>query len=189
MANNQYPHYKKSTAAMNKWEPLYNAQFKVILTPPAIISAGFPLVMESVKTISGLETNKLPDSDQEQQFFGYTVRHPGGAPPSNTVDITMDFNVNLNDDGSAYVLKTLRRWCDLIYDPLTGRMGLKKDFVGGPMVISAHDKEGNVYRQWTFPTVWPGGALPAHDFDFSESGIYEITDFTLLADYWDETIV
>lgn len=187
MAN--YPHYNKSTAARNNWEPAYNAQFKVIITPPPAISAGWNLVMESVRRVGGLETHKMPEI-VEQSFFGNNVRHAAGSiAGANTVDLSLDFNVNLNDENSAYVYKALRRWCDLIYDPLTGRFGLKKDFVGGPIVISAHNKNGDVYQEWKFPVVFPGQALPAREFDYNEGGIFEITDFTLLADVWDETIL
>lgn len=190
MANNRYPHYRKSKAAMDNWDPLYQSQFKIMITPPPVLSAGWNLVMESIKSISGLEPSGdyIGDS-QTQEFFGHTVRHaPGTMAGHNTHDINISFNVNLDDDNSAYVLKTLRKWCDLIFDPLTGKMGMKKDYVGGPMVVSAHNKQGEIYRQWSFPTVWPGAKLPVQDFDYNEDGIYNIDDWTLFADVWDETI-
>lgn len=184
-----FPHYNKSTAARNHWEPLYNAHFTIILTPPPAISAGWNLVMESVRSVGGLDTHKMPDA-VTQEFFGHTVRHAGGSiAGATTVDLTLTFNVNLNDDNSAYVYKSLRRWCDLIYDPLTGRMGLKKDYVGGPMVVSAHNKNGDIYQEWKFPTVFPGSALPERSFDRSDNDIFEIADFTLFADVWDETLL
>ncbi|MFM2010742.1 MAG: hypothetical protein RLZZ479_1133 [Bacteroidota bacterium] len=85
----------------------------------------------------------------------------------------------------------MRQWCDIIYDPLTGRMGLKRDYSGGPMIINYFNKNGDIYRQLTFPTVFPTTAIAGfgNEANFTEPGIYKISGFTLRADYWEETIL
>ena len=182
------PHYKNSRAAIQNFEPLYFAHFEVILTPPPAV-ANWDLVMENVKKVGGLDTNKLPDKTT-QLYKGQTRTFAGGSiAGANSIDITLDFEVNLNDNNSAYVFKALRQWCDIIYDPLTGRQGLKKDYIGGPMVVSWFNKQGDIHRQWKFPTVFPTAALPAVDLDFNENGIFAVDGFTLTADYWEETIL
>ena len=184
------PHYKNSKAAINNFEPLYKAHFEVILTPPPAVSE-WDLVMENLTKIGGLNTNIFPDSIQTQTFKGQTRSFVGGSiEGKNSIDITLDFEVNLNDSNSAYVYKALRKWTDLIYDPLTGRQGLKKDYVGGPMIVSWFNKQGDIFHQWKFPVVFPISALPSvGDLDYSDSGIFKIEGFTLRADYWEETIL
>jgi len=181
------PHYKNSTASVSNWEPLYNAHFEIILTPPPAV-AGWDLVMEQVLKIDGLETDKQPGT-VSQKYKSVTRRFAGGVVDDTTVTLSMDFEVNLNDSNSAYVYKALRQWCDIIYDPLTGRMGLKKDYVGGPMVVSAFNKQGDIYRQWKFPTVFPISPLTAQTFDFSDNEIYRISGFQFAADYYEETVL
>ena len=116
---------------MNKFEPIYNTQFEVLLTPPAAVG-GWTLVMENVTKIEGLEVNKLPEIVQQSYKFAKRS-FAGGLIADTTVSIGLEFEVNLDDQNSAYVYKALRQWCDLIYDPLNGRMGIKADYAGGPM--------------------------------------------------------
>jgi len=181
------PHYRNSKAAMNKFEPVFNAQFEILLTPPAAVT-GWTLVMEQVTKVSGVEINKQPD--QVTQTYKFAKRtFAGGSISDTTVKISLDFEVNLDDSTSAYVYKALRKWSDLIYDPLTGRMGLKKDYVGGPMIINYFNKNGDIFRQVTAPVVFPITPLPAIESEYTSNDIYKITGFQFQADYWDETIL
>jgi hypothetical protein len=181
------PHYRNSKAAMNKFEPVYNSQFEVLLTPPPAVG-GWELVMENVTKIGGLEVNKVP-TVVEQSYKFAKRSFAGGIIEDTRISITLDFEVNLDDANSAYVYKALRKWCDLIYDPLTGRMGIKKDYAGGPMIVNMFNKNGDIYRQLTFPTVFPITAITPIELDYSSNDIYKITDFTLQADYWEEAIL
>jgi|688.fasta_scaffold261879_2 hypothetical protein len=181
------PHYRNSQAAMAKYEPLYLAQFEVLLTPPPAVG-GWDLVMEQVLKVDGVDLNKLP-AVVEQKYKSAKRSFAGGMNDNTTVDITLDFEVNLDDNNSAYVYKALRKWCDLIYDPLTGRMGLKRDYTGGPMIINYFNKAGDIYRQVRFASVFPTTPLPKIDSDFNNNDVYRLTGFTLRADYWEETIL
>lgn len=183
------PHYRNSKAAMNKFEPVYQAQFEVLLTPPAAVT-GWTLVMENVMKIGGLELNKQP-APVMQKYKSATRTFAGAVVDDTTVKITMDFEVNLDDSNSAYVYKALRKWCDLIYDPLTGRTGLKRDYSGGPMIINFFNKAGDIFRQVTAPVVFPVTPIAGfgNEADFSANDIYRITGFTLQADYFEETIL
>jgi hypothetical protein len=181
------PHYRNSQAAMAKYEPLYLAQFEVLLTPPPAVG-GWNLVMEQVLKVDGLDVNKLPEVI-EQKYKSAKRSFAGGMNDDTTVDVTLDFEVNLDDSNSAYVYKALRQWCDLVYDPLTGRMGLKRDYTGGPMIINFFNKAGDIYRQVRLASVFPTAPLPKIDTDYSNNDVYRLTGFTLRADYWEETIL
>lgn len=181
------PHYRNSQAAMQKFEPVYNAQFEILLTPPAAVT-GWTLVMENVLKVGGIEVNKLPGV-VEQQYKSAKRSFAGGMVDDTTIDITLDFEVNLDDSNSAYVYKALRKWCDLIYDPLTGRMGLKRDYTGGPLIINYFNKNGDIFRQVKAPVVFPTTPITPIESDFTSNDIYRISGFTLRADYWEETIL
>lgn len=181
------PHYRNSKAAMAKFEPVYNAQFEVLLTPPAAVT-GWTLVMENVLKVGGIDVNRLP-AVVEQKYKSAKRSFAGGMNDATTIDIQLDFEVNLDESNSAYVYKALRKWCDLIYDPLTGRMGLKRDYTGGPMIINYFNKAGDIFRQVKAPVVFPTTPITPIESDFSNNDIYRITGFTLRADYWEETIL
>ena len=181
------PHYRNSSAAMQKFEPVYNAQFEVLLTPPAAVT-GWTLVMENVIKVGGIEVNKVP-AVVEQKYKSAKRSYAGGIIDDTSINITLEFEVNLDDSNSAYVYKALRKWCDLIYDPLTGRMGLKKDYTGGPLIINYFNKAGDMFRQIKAPVVFPTTPITPIESDFTNNDIYRITGFTLRADYWEETIL
>lgn len=181
------PHYRNSKAAMNKFEPVYIAQFEITLQPPPAVS-DWQLVMEQVLKVGGVEVNKQPGV-VEQKYKSAKRSFAGGMVDDTTIDVTLDFEVNLNDANSMYVYKALRKWCDLIYDPLTGRMGLKKDYTGGPMIINYFNKNGDIFRQIKVPTCFPTSPITPIDSDYSNNDIYRITGFTLRCDYFEETIL
>jgi len=181
------PHYRNSKAAMQKFEPVYLSQFEILLTPPPAVT-GWTLVMENVTKVSGVDTNKVP-APVIQKYKSATRSFSGGVVDDTTMNVVIDFEVNLDDSNSMYVYKALRKWCDLIYDPLNGRMGLKKDYAGGPLIINYFNKQGDIFRQVKAPVVFPTTPLTAIESDFASNDIYRITGFTLRADYWEETIL
>ena len=95
------PHYRNSKAAMQKFEPVYNAQFEVLLTPPAAVT-GWTLVMENVIKVGGIEVNKVP-TVVEQKYKSAKRSYAGGIVDDTSINITLDFEVNLDDSNSAYV--------------------------------------------------------------------------------------
>jgi hypothetical protein len=181
------PHYRNSKAAMAQYEPVYLSQFEITLQPPAAVS-GWTLVMENVLKVSGVDVNRSP-AVVEQKYKSAKRSFAGGMVDNTTVDIQLEFEVNLDDANSMYVYKALRKWSDLIYDPLTGRMGLKKDYTGGPMIINYFNKNGDIFRQLKFPVCFPTSPITPIESDFSSNEIYKITGFTLRCDYWEETIL
>ncbi len=181
------PHYKNSTASMNNFEPLYKSQFEVIITPPPAVG-DFKLVLEGVTKFTMENIYKLPEPVKQKYKFA-TRTYAGGSIEDTSVELTLSFEVNLDDNNSAYVFKALRRWTDLIFDPLTGRMGIKKDYIGGPMVVSFFNKNGDIYHQLKFPVIFPTSPLKPYEGDYTSNEIYKIEDFKFVADYWEEIIL
>ena len=176
------PHYQNSLFGINKYEPVYLNQFEVLITPPGPVLGG-QILVQQVTNLSGLEADKTPAPIQQR--YKFAVRNYAGAKPDQTVfDLSLSFTVNLNDANSMYVFKTLRQWTDLIYNPLTGAMGVKTDYTG-TMVISIFNKQGDVFRRITCKDCFPTTPLTVMELDYQAIDIYNVT-MTWAVDYWDD---
>jgi hypothetical protein len=176
------PHYQNSLFGINKYEPVYLNQFEVLITPPAAVLGG-PILVEQVTSISGLGVDKTPAATQQK--YKFAVRNYADAKPGQTYfDLTVNFTVNLNDANSMYVFKTLRQWTDLIYNPLTGAMGLKRDYTG-TIVLSIFNKQGDVFRRITCRDCFPISPIGAMEMDYSGTELYDIS-LQWAVDYWDD---
>jgi hypothetical protein len=176
------PHYQNSLFGINKYEPVYLNQFEVLITPPAAVLGG-PILVQQVTSITGLGVDKTPAATQQK--YKFAVRNYAGAKPEQTVfDLTVNFSVNLNDANSMYVFKTLRQWTDLIYNPLTGAMGLKRDYTG-TIVLSIFNKQGDVFRRITCRDCFPISPIGAMEMDYSGTELYDIS-LQWAVDYWDD---
>jgi len=176
------PHYQNSLYGINKYEPVYLNQFEVIITPPGPVLGG-NILLEHVNSVSGLTVDKNPDSIEQK--YKFATRNYSGAKPGQTgFDLELNFTVNLNDANSMYVFKTLRQWTDLIYNPVTGAMGLKRDYTG-TIVISIFNKQGDVFRRITCRDCFPTVAINAMEMAYDSTSLYEI-NMTWAVDYWDD---
>lgn len=176
------PHYQNSLFGINKFEPVYLNQFEVLITPPAAVLGG-PILVQQVTSISGLGVDKTPAATQQK--YKFAVRNYAGAKPEQTVfDLTVNFTINLNDANSMYVFKTLRQWTDLIYNPLTGAMGVKRDYTG-TIVLSIFNKQGDVFRRITCRDCFPISPIGAMELDYSGTELYDIS-LQWAVDYWDD---
>jgi len=182
------PHYRNAKAAMNLFEPVYQNLFEITVTPPAGITGWDQLVIDNVKKVGGLDVEKTP-ALVEQIYKGAKRRFSAAFPDDTAVTLTVDFEVNLNDQNSMYVYKALRAWCDLIFDPLTGAMTLKKNYVGGPMVVSVHNRKGDIFRQYTFPVIWPASAITSLELDYSTGATIWSVTMSFAADYWNDSSI
>lgn len=176
------PHYTQSRASTQKFEPIYPNLFEVTIFSPLGDDTG--LILEHVKTIGGLN-NLNPSIDLVGQKYKFADRSFAGMPASTSADITLNFTLNLNDANENFIYNTFRNWYKLIYDPLTGEMGLKKDYVGS-MIIVQFNRAGDIFRKITLKDAFPTGQP-----DFLDELNYETQDAAELAmtyqvDHWVE---
>ncbi len=184
-------HFKNSRASQNLYEPVYKNLFTVQIALPPGVGAdeeSTNLLLEGIQTIGGLRSHSFPATTS--QFFKWAERRfAAGKPDKTTMDVTFDIEVNVNKAPSAYTIKTLRKWCDLVYDPLTGRTGLKADYVAPWALVTLYDRAMRPYWQWKMYYVFPMTGIAEVPLDYSADDVFKITGFTLACDYWDETIV
>lgn len=189
-------HFRTSRVSMEKYEPVYLNLFTVEIELPsklAVSEADRNLFLEGIKSVKGLQTDAIPAAIQQQ--YKFADRSFAGSGPNETfINVSFDMEVNLRGSAAGqpdmYAVKILRAWCDLIYDPLTGRQGLKVDYTAPSMTITLHDKANNPFWQWTLYNVFPTKGIQVPDFDYNQkTDVYKIQGFELRADYWDETML
>ncbi len=180
------PHFLNNRASTKNYEPVYQNLFEVSIIPPQTISGG-ELLLEHVNKVTALSTDI--GSDVVEQTYKFAKRsYASGIPENTTVDLQISFSLNLDDANNMYVYKTLRNWSRLIYNPLTGEQGLKKDYVGTIVVVN-HNRAGDIFWSGTFKSCFPQGTLPAFDLDYSAGEKLELNDVTFRSDHWSEEIV
>jgi hypothetical protein len=86
-----------------------------------------------------------------------------------------------------YVYKTMRQWADLIYNPLTGALGLKKDYTG-TIVISVFNKAGDVFRRITCRDCFIMAPINAMDLRYTGTEIYSLR-VQWAVDYFDDVFL
>jgi hypothetical protein len=186
------PHFKNSKVGRNLFEPLYLNQFTVIITPPASINnnAIAEYIVEHVKDVTGLPEQAGTGSLAEQKYR-FSKRYFAAAAPKETgAKLTINFEVNLNDANEMYIYNQFRAWANLVYDPLTGRQGLKKDYapLGASIYVGVHNRAGDIYREFTFSPVFVYGDSDITDqmkLDYTTDGIYT-AKFNFVADSYTE---
>lgn len=190
------PHFRTSRVSMNMWEPVYLNLFTMTVQLPDALKndVDTDLFLEGIQNVGGLNTNKVPAAGATQHYKFAERRFANSGPDKTTIDVTMNIEINLKGsiDGNPdlYQLKALRKWNDLIYDPLTGRMGLKAEYVAPQVVITMHDKANQPFWQWTLYHVWPTTNLNAPELNYmTKDQVYVINNYTLACDYWDEIML
>lgn len=198
------PHFRSSRVSMGLYEPVYQNLFTVTIQLPdaiqTLLGSSYEeeknLVLEGVRKIDGLDTQKVPNTVEQKYKFA-SRRFAASGPTETTLDLNLDFAINVRhqvtsgvaSSPSMYTLRVLRMWDDLIYDPLTGTQGLKIEYVAPEMEIILHDKKGNPFWIWKCYHVFPNKKFnpPAISYDSKE--IYNVSGYGLACDYWDEAML
>ena len=133
-------HFRNSRVSTSLWEPIYQNLFTVQMTCPAGITEQseerMNIILEGVTSLGTINASKAPGT--VEQKYKFATRTFAAAVPADgtTVDLSLHFHLNLSYDTGTpenYTYKFLRRWADIIYDPQTGRMSIKKNYIcNGP---------------------------------------------------------
>ena len=167
------PHFDNSRASTEYYEPVFLNQFEVIITPPSTITENVDILVEQVKSIQGLP--ELTGVKTVEQFFKFAKRtYAEGKPPKTDAQLKIEFEVNLNEENDAYVYNTMRAWADLTFDPLNGRQGLKRDYVG-QIYVAIFNKAQDIYREFRFTPAYLTDSLSVWNLDYAKNDIYKLT--------------
>lgn len=184
------PHWRNSTAAKEKYEPIYLNQFEVLITPPPAVAAaigfGSTLMLDHVRKVTGIPeqagTGKIVE-----QFYKFARRlYAAARPEATTVTLKIDFEVNLNQNNDMYIYNALRAWADLVYNPLTGAQGLKRDYADAIITVNIFNRSGQIFRELNFTPVFIGpDKLTEMTLDYTSDEIYRL-NATFSADTYTE---
>ena len=178
----RHGHFTSSKRAVELDEPIYPNLFTVTINPddmPAGLNysaADVNIWLEGLRSITGLDTQ--PGIEKVSQKYKFAERGFAGAAPQKThLDIVMTFDLNLkrNEDGTDdnYTYKFLRKWSDLIYDPQTGRMSIKKNYICKALTVTMQDKEGVPYHQWIIRNIFPTSQVPSIQPNYETNDIWK----------------
>ena len=195
-------HFKNSTAAMGKFEVVNPSLFEVTIMPPwnvdsegsllssptKQVTATNELLLQHVRTIGGLD-GVNPSVGIVSQKFKYAERMYAGGPDSTHLELAMTFSLNLNDSNENYIYTCLRQWCDIIYNPANGAMGLKSEYCGS-MIILEYNRDGSIWRKITCYNVFPNGQITGMgDRSYDDPNSANELSITFICDYWKEETV
>ena len=180
------PHYSQDQTSKKgkNFEPVLNNMFEVTILPPDGVE-GSGMLTQHVNTIGGLELHKeLPEIVQK---YKWSERKYSGTPEASTLEVTIQFSLNLNDANQMYLYKTIRDWYRLQYNPETGEVGLKKDYVG-TMVIVQFNRAGDIYRKITLEDCFINSPVnPGTDLNYETAEPVEL-EVTWRCDTWAEEL-
>lgn len=185
-------HITNSEAAINNHELFYANNFRVEIISPQIIRDVTldRVIMQSVNTVSGLETDKHPGVIQ-QSFGGAKANYAAGVIEDNTQTFSMTLPLVLRGENMTdfYVYKYFKAWLALIQDPRTGEQHLKRDYVG-EVIVSNYTRGVDGQKFWirNFKNVFIGDSLAGIDLDKDNGDVTEF-EVTFVADYLIETMV
>ena len=187
-------HFRNSRVATSLWEPIYQNLFSVQLVPPMGLEdrsdERVNIILEGVQSVGTIASSK--GSPVVEQKYKFATRSYAGAVPENTtIDLQIQFALNLSYDNGTpenYTYKFLREWVDLVYDPLTGRQGLKKDYVAPSMTVTAHDRSGVGWQQWVLYYIFPTTPCPNINLGYQQTQLFE-GSMTFRCDWWDECVL
>ena len=160
-------------------EVVYTNLFEVTFILPTILQAQKrdPLLLLENATKISLNLTEH-DVVEKVQRFKYSTRAFYATPTKTHGNLSIPFQVNVNNNGSMEVWNTLKAWYDLLFNSQNGSLHYKSDLIG-TIVVNQHDKKGVVLRRVTFQNcqLYKVGG---YDLDWASNGIIEnvTADFT-----------
>lgn len=148
-------HIKNSEAGRNAYEYVADSRFRVTFIPPAGV-IGEALLTEQCISCTGW---RMPSPDTVQQSYGRSKRNYASADSGDTTqELTLTFELNLNNSQQNYVYNTIRAWKQKVFNPHTGEEGLKADYIG-KLIIEQFLPNGDVYWKRVINNAFPKGDL------------------------------
>jgi hypothetical protein len=122
------------------------------------------------------------DFTQKEQRFKYSTRVFQTTPTKTSGEISIKFQVNVNQVGSMETWSTLKAWYDLVFNSQDGTMHYKSDIIG-TIIVNQHDKKGVVLRRVTFQNVQIK-KIGGYSLDWSTNGTIETCQVDFVWDYF-----
>jgi hypothetical protein len=163
-------------------EPVYLNLFEITFILPTILQAQGRDPLLLLEQATNIDLNLTPAIDVKTQRFKYSTRAFMGTPEKTHIDFSINFNVNVNAQGSMETWDTLKAWYDLVWNSQNGTLSYKSDIIG-TIIVNQHDKKGVVLRRVTFQNaqITEVGGI---SLKWEGSGDIWSVDAKFVADYW-----
>jgi hypothetical protein len=165
-------------------EVVYTNLFEITFILPVILQAqgrDAILLLENATKVSFSSLTNF-DINNVQQRFKYSTREFLTTPNKTSGEITIPFQVNVNQQGSMETWNTMKAWYDLVFNSQNGTLHYKSDLIG-TIIVNQHDKKGVVLRRVTFQNCQMKN-LAGYDLDWSSNNIVDGIDATFVWDYF-----
>jgi len=163
-------------------EVVYTNLFEITFILPVILQAqkrDAILLLENATKISLNLTEH--DVAEKVQRFKYSTRAFYATPTKTHGNLTIPFQVNVNNNGSMETWNTLKAWYDLMFNSQNGSLHYS-DLIG-TIIVNQHDKKGVVLRRVTFQNCQLF-KIQGYDLDWSANGIIENVAAEFVYDYF-----
>lgn len=182
------PHFNNKTSiATDLHEPVYPNLFEITFNFPQILELGDidqDVMMLNTTSISGhVSTPGMTTAKQQFKYSGRLFLMPPTVDNSVVEDLSIKFEVNVDDNYSIKTWNYLKKWYDLAWNSQTGELHYKRDMVG-TITTHLHDREGVVIRRIEYRNVQLKQVLGGfEDLDWTNAEIARGTA-NFAADYW-----
>jgi hypothetical protein len=164
-------------------EVVYSNLFEITFVLPNILQAQGRdpiLLLENATKVSFNLTDFNIGS--ETQRFKYSTREFLTTPDKTSGELTIPFQINVNEQGSMENWNTMKAWYDLVFNSQNGALHYKSDIIG-TIVVNQHDKKGVVLRRVTFQNVQMK-KLDGYELDWSTNSIIDNLNADFVYDYF-----
>ena len=164
-------------------EIVYTNLFEITFILPTILKnqqRNSVLLLENATSVDFNLTEF--DFTQKEQRFKYSTRVFQTTPAKTHGEISIKFQVNVNQVGSMETWSTLKAWYDLVFNSQDGTMHYKSDIIG-TIIVNQHDKKGVVLRRVTFQNAQIK-KINGYSLDWSTNGTIETLQVDFVWDYF-----
>lgn len=166
-------------------EVVYLNLFEVSIILPQILTGQGRdplLLLENITKAPSFNITTDLGVGNAQQRFKMSTREFLTTPNATSGEIELNFQVNVNREGSLETWNTMRAWYDLLFNSQNGTMHYKADMIG-TIIVNQHDKKGVVLRRVTFQNAQIQ-SISSYDLDWSQNNIIENLTAKFRFDYF-----
>jgi len=166
-------------------EPVYTNLFEITFLLPVILQAQGRdpvLLLQQAKEARVSASDLTRELAKSQQRFKFSTREFLNTPERTHGNISVPFNVNVNEQLNMEVFTTLKAWYDLVWNSQNGSQHYKSDLIG-TIIVNQHDKKGFVLRTVTYQNCQLK-SLNYGDFDWASQQIIQSITADFVWDYF-----
>lgn len=182
------PHFNSVLSHNRNDEPVFKALFEITFDLPPILgrtTTEVQLVLENARNITLPLT---PDVELQTQRFKFSTRAYVTLPSqTHNPDISINFNLNENQQNAVFVWNILKAWYDLVWNSQTGETHTKREMIGN-IIVNQHNRKGQVIRRVTYKNVQIVGVGEIELNWDSPQDILEVAA-KFCADYWEDLYI